>query len=102
MKINLKAIIMCSLTGLTFITVSCSKANDYQPKEMERRTKTFSSGSFESVAPEPVYKQSQDGIADDTIRKFILPEGVTLSSDSRLKLEAHNTGPVKSKKILAD
>ena len=102
MKINLNAIIILSLTGLTIIASSCRKEEDYEPIEMERRAPLFDLEASGPIIPVLEYKKSHDPIAADTIKHFILPEGVTLSNDGKVKLETHNTEPVLIKKLHSD
>jgi hypothetical protein len=102
MKINLNAIIILSLTGLTIIASSCRKEEDYQPIEIERRAPLFDLEASGPIIPVLEYKKSHDPIAADTIKHFILPEGFTLSNDGKVKLETNNTEPVLVKKRHSD
>lgn len=102
MKFNLNAIIILSLTGLTIIASSCRKEDDYQPQEMERRAPLFDLEASGPIIPVLENKKSQYPIAADTIRHFILPEGVTLSNDGKVKLETYNAEPVPVKKLHSD
>lgn len=102
MKFNLNASIILALTGLTIIASSCRKEDDYQPQEMERRAPLFDLETSGPIIPVLEYKESQDPIAADTIRHFILPEGVSLSNDGKVKLETHPAEPVLVKKLYND
>jgi hypothetical protein len=102
MKFNLNAIIILALTGLTIIASSCRKADDYQPQEMERGAPIFDLQASGPIIPVLEYKKSQDIIAADTIKHFILPEGVSLSNVGKVKLETHHSEPVLVKKLHSD